>query len=119
MLLVFVAVAPGIVAVIYSLVVVQRDEIRRGQEELESVSKLVAATQEKWIEGVRQILTTVASGPSVRRTDLRQLCGEFLSNVKSVSPSYTNIGIVNLDGNLQCQALNGEVGSYDVSSAGA
>ena len=104
-LLVLAAVAPGAAVVVYSSVVVQRDEAIKAQEDLEAVAKLVAATQEQWIEGVRQILNTVASGPSVRRDDLRELCSEFLRNVKSASPSYTNIGIVDVIGNMQCQAL--------------
>ncbi len=115
LLLVFVAVAPSIAAIIYSTITLQRDELSRAREELLSVTKLAAATQEQWIDGVRQILTTVASGPSVRRSDLRPLCTEFLRNVKSAAPSYTNLGVVDLKGRLQCEAVESDP-SVDRSS---
>ena len=92
--------------VIYSTVTLERDELLRAREQLKSVTKLAAATQEQWVDGVRQILTTVASGPSVRRSDLRSLCREFLRNVKASSPTYTNIGVLDLQGNIECEALD-------------
>lgn len=104
LLLVFVAVAPGIAALVYSTARLERDELTRAQGELESVTKLAAATQEQWVDGVQQILTTVASGPSVRRLDLHALCGEFLRNVRSASPIYNNISVVDLHGKIRCQA---------------
>ena len=108
LMLVIVAVAPTIAAIIYSTITLQRDELSRARGELLSVTKLAAASQEQWIDGVRQILTTVASGPSVRRSDLRPLCTEFLRNVKSVAKSYSNIGVVDLKGQLQCEAVESD-----------
>ena len=108
LMLVFAAVAPGLAVVIYSTIMLQRDELQRARDELHSVTKLAAATQEQWIDGVRQILTTVASGPSVRRSDLRGLCTEFLRNVKASSPTYTNIGVLDLNGQVQCEALESD-----------
>ncbi len=49
----------------------------------------------------------------MRRLDLRELCGEFLRNVKDASPTYTNIGVLNLQGKIECEALNS--GSVDRS----
>jgi PAS domain S-box-containing protein len=60
------------------------------------------------IEGVRQILATVAAGPSVRRNDLRPLCYEFLRNVSQATPGYGNIGVVDLQGDVQCIANPGQ-----------
>ena len=114
MLLVMVAVAPGIAVVIYSSIELQRDEAIKAQVELESVSKLVAATQEQWIESVRQALTAVAVGPLARAGDLSKLCGDFLHTVKSYSSSYTNIGILDPDGILRCHTLAG-IGPIDLS----
>ena len=108
LLLVFVAVAPSIAAIIYSTITLQRDELSRAREELLSVTKLAAATQEQWVDGVRQILTTVSSGPSVRRRDLRPLCTEFLRNLKSATPTYSNIGVLDLQGRLQCEAVESD-----------
>ena len=100
-----VAIAPVIGALFYSALVVQRDEIARARENLEALSRLVAANQEQLIGSIRQILVTVASGPSIRRNDLHDLCVEFLRNVQAASPSYTNIGLLDLQGNIECQAL--------------
>ena len=104
LLLALVAVAPGIAALLYSSAVSQRDEIARAADELASVSKLVAANQEQLTEGVRQILATVAAGPSVRRNDLHDLCVEFLRNVQAATPGYANIGLLDLNGMIECQA---------------
>ena len=103
-LLAMVAAAPGIGVLIYLSVVVQRDEVVRAGVELESVAKLVTANQAQLIEGVRQILATVAAGPSVRRNDLHELCVEFLSNVQAATPSYANIGLLNPQGEVECQS---------------
>lgn len=110
-LLALVAVAPGLAALGYSFVAVQRDEIVKAGDELESVSRLVAANQEQLIEGVRQILATVASGPSVRRNDLHDLCVEFLRNVEAATQSYSNIGLLDLKGNIECQSRPNRAGA--------
>jgi hypothetical protein len=107
-LLAMTAVAPGIGVLVYLSVVVQRDEIVQARQELESVAKLVAANQEQLIEGVRQILVTIASGPSVRRYDLHDLCVEFLRNVQAATPAYTNIGVLNMQGRIECQGHAGD-----------
>ncbi|MBC7573767.1 MAG: EAL domain-containing protein [Herminiimonas sp.] len=109
-LLAMTAVAPGIAVLVYSSVVVQRDEVVHARQELESVAKLVAANQEQLTEGVRQILVTIASGPSVRRYDLHDLCVEFLRNVQAATPAYANIGVLGLDGKIECQGRAGETG---------
>jgi diguanylate cyclase (GGDEF)-like protein/PAS domain S-box-containing protein len=107
-LLAMTAVAPGIAVLVYSSVVVQRDEIVQARQELESVAKLVAGNQEQLIEGVRQILVTIASGPSVRRYDLHDLCVEFLGNVQAATPAYANIGVLDMQGRIACQGHAGD-----------
>lgn len=106
-LLAFVAIAPGVVVNIYSSIVLQHDELARAQKELDSVVNLAAANQELWIDGVRQLLAVVASGPSVRRNDLKSLCAEYLQNVHQKTPVYADIGVLNLDGAIECQSNSG------------
>ncbi|GAA4012961.1 bifunctional diguanylate cyclase/phosphodiesterase [Actimicrobium antarcticum] len=103
-LLAFIAVAPGVAINLYTSLVLQRDALLRAQQEIDSVARLVAANQDQLIGGVRQILTTVASGPSVRRNDLRVICGEYLRNVKAASPGYAAIGLFDLQGNMECES---------------
>ncbi|MBC7500144.1 MAG: EAL domain-containing protein [Herminiimonas sp.] len=104
-LLAFVAIAPGIGVLTYLSVVVQREELVKAQEDLEAVGNLVAANQEQLVEGVRQMLTVVANGPSVRRTGMRDLCVEFMRNIQSSGPIYANIGYADLQGDVQCQGV--------------
>lgn len=74
----------------------------RAEASMEAVARLAAATHEQSMEGVRQILGTISSGPSVRRYDLEQLCKEFIGNVAAASPSYSNIGVLTLEGKARC-----------------
>ena len=55
------------------------------------------------------MLETVASGPSVRRTDLRNLCYEFLGNIVRQSEDFANLGFANRDGVIECMGRRSEV----------
>lgn len=102
-LLALIAFVPGFMVMTYTARVVQIDELAKAKKELESVAKLVAANQKQLIEGERQILAAVASGPSLRRTDLNALCVEFLKNVLAAAPSNANIGFLDMRANVVCQ----------------
>jgi diguanylate cyclase (GGDEF)-like protein/PAS domain S-box-containing protein len=102
-LLAMTAFAPGFIMIVYYASVLQRDELAKAKTELESVARLVVANQKQLIEGERQILATVASGPSLRRTDLDVLCVEFLHNVLAATPGNANIGLLDLQENVVCQ----------------
>lgn len=102
LLLILVAVLPGVAWLGYSHERDQREALRRTQQDLQAVAGLAASSLEQAIEGVRQILGTIAAGPSVRRSDLAQLCQEYIGNVAAVSPAYTSIGVFTLEGDLRC-----------------
>lgn len=107
-LLAFVAITPSVAVNIYLSIVLQRDELAKAHEELASLANLAAANQEQLIEGVRQLLAVVASGPSVRRSDLRSLCTEYLRDAHKATPVYADIGILNLDGTIECESRSGQ-----------
>ena len=107
LLLVLIAVLPGLVMLVLSHNQTTQEAVQRERQELRAVGMLAAANQEQLIEGVRQILATVAAGPSVRRNDLRDLCYEFLRNVSAATPGYGNIGVADLQGDVQCLAQTG------------
>lgn len=107
LLLVVIAVLPGLAMLLVSRTQTTQEAVQRGRQEIKAVGMLAAASQEQLIEGVRQILATVAAGPSVRRNDLRDLCFEFLRNVSAATPGYGNIGVANLQGDIQCLAQTG------------
>lgn len=102
-LLVLVAVTPGVLLAVHGHSASKRAGLEDARAELRSVAKLASASQAQTIEGVRQILSTVAAGPSVRRDDLLGLCIEYLRNIGQASPGYGNIGVVNLNGDVRCQ----------------
>ncbi|WP_176442481.1 bifunctional diguanylate cyclase/phosphodiesterase [Noviherbaspirillum humi] len=89
---------------IYTTSTIQQDELSKAKLELESVGKLVVANQQQLVEGERQILATVASGPSLRRSNLHSLCIEFLQNVLVASPGNANISLLDMHANVVCQA---------------
>lgn len=108
LMLVVVAILPGLVMLWVGYSSTSEEAVQRGRQEIRAVGVLAAANQEQLIEGVRQILATVAAGPSVRRNDLRQLCYEFLRNVSAATASYGNIGVADLQGEIQCLANPGQ-----------
>lgn len=108
LMLVAVAILPGLIMLWVGYSSTSEAAVQRGRQEIKAVGVLAAANQEQLIEGVRQILATVAAGPSVRRNDLRPLCYEFLRNVSLATPGYGNIGVVDLQGDVQCIANPGQ-----------
>lgn len=92
--------------------VLAEDQVR---QELAAVAQVAEAGQEAVVSGVRNMLETVASGPSVRRTDLRDLCFAFLGNIVSQSPDFANLGFANRQGNVECMGrrANGVINVSD------
>lgn len=87
----------------------QATTLERAITTMKSVAGLAAATHKQSVEGVRQILGTVSSGPSVRRYDLEHLCWEFIGNVADASPSYSQLGVLTLDGTPRCLPPNAPI----------
>ena len=106
-ILVLVAVLPSIALLVHSHTQNQQSELERTRRDLFAIGRLAAATQEQLIEGVRQILGSVSSGPSVRRSDLADLCHEYLGNVAAASPSYLRLGVLNIQGLQRCPRESG------------
>ncbi|PJI98831.1 PAS domain S-box-containing protein/diguanylate cyclase (GGDEF)-like protein [Acidovorax sp. 69] len=100
--LILMAVLPSLVVVLINHQSNQAVSLERATTQMEAVARLAAATHEQSVEGVRQILGTISSGPSVRRYDLEQLCIEFIDNVAKASPSYSIIGVLTLEGKARC-----------------
>ncbi len=101
-ILLLVAVLPSVALLLYDHSLDQQRELQRTRNELVAVAQLAAASQEHQVDGVRQILSTVAAGPSVRRDDLAALCDAFIRNVSAASPNYSSLGVVDMQGHLRC-----------------
>ncbi len=106
LLLVLVAAAllPAFLLVLQNYRQARLDAQQSLKVELQTVAVLAQSGQENVVAGVRNILETVASGPSVRRTDIRPLCFEFLANIVSRSADYANLGYADSQGDVQCIA---------------
>lgn len=89
----------------------QRDELTRAGENLQVVSQLAALGAERHVEGARQLLNTISSGPSLKGTGLTSLCDEFLANIRASYPRYTNLALLDADGTAVCSAVKVEPGS--------
>lgn len=100
--LIAIAVLPSFVILLVNHRNNQEINLERAKSNMAAVARLAAATHEQSVEGVRQILGTISSGPSVRRYDLEHLCKEFLGNVAAASPSYSNISVLTLEGRARC-----------------
>ncbi|MBT9463547.1 PAS domain-containing protein [Hydrogenophaga sp.] len=100
--LLMIAALPGLAMVTYGYMGVRDDAVARAREEVRAAAEMAAATEEQMVEGVRQTLATVASGPSVRRNDLLDLCNEYVTNISRTFPNYGSISVFNLQGRPRC-----------------
>ena len=104
MVLVSIALMPGVLVVVYAWSVAQDEARLRATAEIAAVTKLLVRDQEQWVDEAKAMLNTVASGPSVRRSDMRPICNDFLTNLRGSSAKYLDIGFADLQGMVQCQA---------------
>lgn len=100
-----VALLPVLGFVIYTSVKQQDERVQQVGSSLQSVAQLSALGAERTVEGARQLLGVISSGPSLKSAGLSTLCVEFLSNIRIAYPNYTNVGFLDVNGNLQCDAV--------------
>ena len=85
---------------------IQLESLKQARLSVQSVSRLSAFGVERTVEGAHQLLNAITSGPSLRGSGLNALCLEFLGNIGNGYPYYTNLGLLDLDGDLTCDALS-------------
>ena len=93
---------------IVSSVKEQQDALVKAGDRLEVVARLSALGAERHVEGTRQLLNAVTSGPSLKNSGLNLLCNEFLANIRSGYPYYTNLAFLDAQGEVVCHALKTE-----------
>lgn len=108
LLLLAVATLPVFSLVIASSASNQRKSLAQAGESLVIISKLSAMGAERSVEGTRQLLNAITGSPSLKQSGLNDLCNELLVNIRSSNPQYKNIGFLDLDGKLSCDAVNGD-----------
>ena len=93
---------------IVSSIFERQDALEKAGENLQAVARLSALGAEKHVEGTRQLLNAVSSGPSVRNSGLNVLCNEFLANIRKAYPYYTNLAVMDANGDVVCHALQND-----------
>ncbi len=104
-LLVLVAMLPMFGLVAYNAIRDQQQNLVRASENLLVVTKLAALSQARMVEGARQLLDAITSAPSARGNDT-SLCIDFFRHLRSKYSVYANLGVLDLDGNLSCHAVD-------------
>ena len=80
-LLVFAALLPTFLLVIYNAHTNQQESLERASDGLLAVTRTADLSQERFVEGARQLLTAITSGPSLKNRELNALCVAFLRNI--------------------------------------
>ena len=105
LVLLVVVLLPVVGFVIYASIKNQDESLTQAGSNLRSVAQLSALGTERTVEGVQKLLGAVTSGPSLKEDGLNALCTDFLSNIRSTYPDYANVGFLDAEGNLLCDAV--------------
>ena len=103
-LLVMTALLPVFGLFAYSAAQSQASALKLARTNLQAEVLIAAARQAQLVDRVKQLLSDMASGPSVQDTRLN--CVPYLKNLKSQDANYLNLGVVGLDGVVKCIALD-------------
>jgi len=104
--LLILALLPIFGLVIYTSIKHQDEHVVEAGSDLQSIAQLTALKMDRRVEGVRQLLGAVTSGPSLKDSSLDALCTEFLTTIRGIDPTYANIGFLDTEGNLLCDAVS-------------
>src|SRR5688500_16511097 len=74
----------------------------RARGQLKFAASLVAADQDRVLEGAEQLLDAIAA-VQVPAPD-RAVCGRYFEALRSRYPIYANVGILGLEGKVLCDA---------------
>ena len=99
------ALLPVLVLFAYFAAKNQQTSVELAHASLQSEALLAAAGQQRIIERGTQLLADMASGPSIKDTRIR-LCVPHLKNLQAQNSAFANLGVIGLDGNVACHALD-------------
>ena len=100
-LMALVAVAPAIVAVVFSQVEERREERARGLADSLRLARL-AAGQMAWVlEGAQGLLATLGDFPPLLADDAGA-CSDVLSRILRNHHEYFNLGVADANGSIFC-----------------
>lgn len=90
----------------------QRHRLTHANDDLLTISRQAAQDAGSRVEGARQLLNAITSGPSLKGPGLNALCIEFLANIRGSHHYYSNAGFLDTDGRLLCDAMNAAPATY-------
>ncbi len=73
-------------------------------EEIGQSIRVAAFEQRGWVERTDQFMELLSKVPEVRSGDEKS-CSNFLASILKLYPRYTNIGVINANGDLFCSAF--------------
>lgn len=104
LILVFLAVLPALVAIVYSGVRARHKAYAQARNEARMIDTLIAESFHRNAQAARVLVTTLAQVPAVLRGG-RKECDSFLNHVMRRNPALGNIGVIDRSGYLDCSAV--------------
>ncbi len=104
LLLVLLAVLPALGLMLYAASVQRELAIAKVQADALGLTRLAASSQERLIEGARQLLVVAAHLHEVRGRDTAA-CNALFADLLKRYPLYVNLGATDLQGNVFCSAV--------------
>ena len=104
LLFVFLAFFPVLGLTLYTATEQRHQAAIAVQREALRLARLSASSQERLVEGARQLLIALAQVPSVRNHD-DAACAVFIADVLRQYPLYENLGVAEPDGDIFCSAV--------------
>jgi len=105
-LLVILALLPVFALQTWSSLRMREESLARARLNLLTLTRQAAASEERLVEGARQLLNAITSTRSIKSGDRAQ-CTRYFQELVTKHGTYTNLGVVALDGNMYCHALEG------------
>lgn len=113
MLLVVAAILPlAALSVWFSLREMESDT-QLAQSQLKFAASLIAAHQDRTVEAAQQLLGTISAMPQMRSPE-RKSCEKYFEALHDLYPIYSNMGIVDIQGNVVCHA-NARIGDFSLA----
>jgi signal transduction histidine kinase/ActR/RegA family two-component response regulator len=108
------ALLPLFIAVLAAWRVERSRLLETVRDQVNTTVSLVAMLEQRRYDGARQVLAAMAAAPAVRSFN-REQCSFYLTGLKRAFPAYTNLGLLDLEGQIVCSAVQpaGAVNVHD------
>ena len=105
LLLVFFTLLPAFWLILHGAIEQRQQAAAGAKEDALRLVRLVAAQEKQTITGAREQLISLAQIPVVQRPAWAKLCAETFAKLLQQHPQYTNLGVIDLNGDIRCSAL--------------